>query len=298
MIERIGEGAWLAKGERDGARVCIAFGTHGNERAPIDAGKQLVSLLENGDLAVGAGTLLLVYSNPRAGEVDQRWSEGGIDLNRCFHADTLAKEPELYEHGRAREIAGWLTEHAPTVLVDFHCTVEPGERFLMHHPPIEDAAHRQVVGLLEASVLLADPDLRFGGVSLDEWMSTRGRVGICYETGWIGDPNNTPEAVLREMKNVLAGHGMLAGVTANRYEDKRRIQLYSVILCEGDGFRWDDGVGENLQELPAGARLGAYADGTAVKLEAESTLIFPKKKPELVETGKPLVLLARRIDSA
>jgi hypothetical protein len=55
-------------------------------------------------------------------------------------------------------------------------------------------------------------------------------------------------------------------------------------------------VGENLQEVAAGTVLGRYGDGREVVLEEDATLVFPKKKPELVQLGKPLVLLARRID--
>ena len=88
--------------------------------------------------------------------------------------------------------------------------------------------------LLEAFTgigLLADPDLNFGSVSLDEYMSTRGRVGICYETGWIEDPDNTPESVHAEMVNVLTGLGLLAG-EARSFAEKRFLQLEEVVLCE------------------------------------------------------------------
>ena len=295
MFKEIGEGAWRVVGGEAGPSVCLAFGTHGNERAPIDAGHRLVDDLRSGRVEVRKGSLLVLCSNPKASAEDERWSKGGVDLNRCFHVDVLARAPELYEEGRAKEIVGWLEEARAEVLVDFHCTVEPGNRFLMHHPPAADAKHRSVVEMLEAEVALADPDLFFGAVSLDEWMSTRDRVGICYETGWIGDPANTPEAVHAEMLNVLAGHGMIEA-EARRFDDKRRIQLFGTVACEREGFRWTDGVGENLQAVEAGTTLGRYGDGTEVVLDEDATLIFPKKKPELVQLGKALVLLARRVD--
>jgi hypothetical protein len=163
----------------------------------------------------------------------------------------------------------------------------------MHHPPVEDEAHRRIAALLSAEVLLSDPELCFGGVSLDEWMSTRSKVGICYETGWMNDPANTPERVLAEMKNLLSGTGLIGG-NARSYAEKQLLELDSSITCSGQGFAWRAGVGENLQALPAGTRIGAYADGSAVVLEQDATLIFPKKRPELVQTGKPLVYLAKR----
>jgi len=292
-MELIGDRIWRANGARPGKNVCIVFGTHGNERSPIDAGLALVAALESGARAVDAGSLLLIHANWKGTEDGERWSEGGVDLNRCFHVDVLAREPALFEETRAREIVTALEAFDPSVVVDFHCTVEPGEKFAMHHPSVLDPAHREVTRRLTTGVILGDPSLAFGAVSLDEWASTRGKVGICYETGWMSDPSNTGEAVLAEMENVLRGLGVLEG-DAIAYDDKRFLELDGRIECAGDGFAWEDGVGQNLQECAAGTRLGAYADGTAVELEADATLIFPKKRPEMVERGKPLVYLASR----
>ena len=146
---------------------------------------------------------------------------------------------------------------------------------------------------LNCSSLLSPP-VFFGGVSFDEWMSTRKKVGICYETGWMGDPANTPDSVYDEMRNVLAGCGMLDGVEAQVFADKNAIELFGSVVCDGEGFVWNESMGNNLQALPAGSELGKYADGRSVTLEEDSTLIFPKKRPELVQQGKPLVLLARK----
>jgi predicted deacylase len=256
---------------------------------------ECVRAFEAGELELEAGKLLLIHANPRASAEKRRWSKGGVDLNRCFHRDVLARDPVLFEESRAREIVTALRDHGTEILVDFHCTVEAGPRFLMQHPPVSDAAHRSVFELLQGEVLLSDPEMNFGGVSLDEWMSSRARVGICYETGWIHDPANTQESVYAEMRNVLIGTGLFGGECA-RYRDKKTLQLEDVLICSGDGFRWDEGVGVNLQELAAGTRLGAYSDGTPAVLEKEATLVFPKKKPELVKLGQPLVYIARRKD--
>jgi hypothetical protein len=61
------------------------------------------------------------------------------------------------------------------------------------------------------------------------------------------------------------------------------------------GFRWHDGIGTNLQALPSGTQLGRYENGALVTLTRDATLIFPKKRPGLVELGKPLVQLARAV---
>ena len=293
MVEQLAEAIHRVDSGVAGPRVAIAFGVHGNERSPIDAGRRLLGELNDGSYAISRGALTLIHGNPRGTEDDGRASDGGVDLNRCFHLSVLAREPSLYEEHRARDVIAALEGGDVETLVDFHCTVEPGERFLMHHPPVSDETHRATTRWLAAEVLLADPTLQFGAVSLDEWMATRGRVGVCYETGWMNDPSNTGDAVLAEMKNLLAGLG-LTDDDATAYDDKTFLELDEVVVCDASGFRWTDGVGQNLQSLPAGTTLGRYEDGADVTLSRDATLIFPKKRPELVELGKPLVYLAGR----
>jgi predicted deacylase len=288
MLQRAGDGMWWVDSGRPGPTVGISFGVHGDERAPLDAG---LAWVERGGPELRSGSLLLLLGNPRAARENRRWSEGGVDLNRCFHPEVLAREPALYEEDRARAIAAALEGRGVEILVDFHCTVEPGRRFLMQHPGLDHEPSRRVADYLAAETLLVDPELRFGGVSLDEWMTTRGRVGICYETGWLSDPENTPERVAAEMTNLLAGLGLTAG-TARRFP-KRFLELDAALLCEGPGFTWRSGVGENLQALRRGEELGTYAGKKRVVLERDAVLVFPKKKPELVAVGRPLVYLAR-----
>ncbi len=291
LLETVAERIWRLDSGRPGPAACIVFGVHGNEHAPIDAGLELVARLESGQAALAAGRLLLVHGNPRATDEDRRWSAGGVDLNRCFHATVLDREPALAEERRAREIVRALEDFRPDVLVDFHCTVEAGDRFLMHHPAATEPAYRRVAELLRAEVVLTDPRLTFGGVSLDEWTSTRGTVGICYETGWIGDPSNSPQLVLEEMENLLAGLGLREG-PVRRHGGKRALVLEEVLACQAEGFRWRAGIGVNLQSLPSGTVLGAYRDGREVRLSRDAVLIFPKKRPELLRPDKPLVYLA------
>ena len=146
--DRIGEGLWLFESGRPGPAVAISFGVHGDERAPIDAGLVLAAELEKDARALRRGRVLLVFGNPRAAAEKTRWSKDGVDLNRCFHVDVLAREPALHEEHRSREIVAALARSEAEVLVDFHCTVEPGRRFLMHHPPVDEPGHRRIRELL------------------------------------------------------------------------------------------------------------------------------------------------------
>jgi len=292
MLRCLAEGIYATRASAPGAAVCIGFGIHGNERAPIDAGLQLLTEFQDGRRQLQQGRLLFLFGNPRAAAEDRRWSADGSDLNRCFVHETLDRAPRSYEEQRAREIVEQLQVFRPDVLVDFHCTVEPGQRFLMQHPPISDASHRAVARFLSAEVVLADPQLQFGAVSLDEWVSVQDRVGICYETGWIHSPDNTPDKVHQEMIHLLQGTQLLPG-EAVAHDDKRWLQLDGLLICDGHDFTWRPGIGQNLQELPKGTVLGHYGDGRRLSLPATCTLVFPRKRRELMQFGKPLVYLAR-----
>ena len=275
---------WIRSG-RPGPVVCISTGIHGNERAPVTAMHRLAQQLSSEDIV--AGSLLLVLGNPKALEQDRRQTLGGVDLNRCFTDAILRHPPRHHEHARAQELARAV--EGVDVLVDFHCTVEPGGRFIMHHP--DDERHQQVAALLDAPVVLSDPSLLFGGCSFDEHLSTQGRVGLCYETGWIGDPACDPGRILDEMRSLLRGLGMLSGEPV-RVSGQRRLVLTDRLCCPESGFHWADGIGENLQSLSAGELLGHSRAGTPLLLSGAATLIFPKKHPELLRPGQPLVYLA------
>ncbi len=274
---------WSRSG-RPGPVVGIAAGVHGDERPPIAALQALAASLEQAP--VDRGAVLLMVGNPAAVALGQRWSER--DLNRCFHPARLASPPATAEDRRARELVAACAR--VDVLVDFHCTAEPGEPFAMHHP-IDDA-HQAVTALLDVPVVVRDPRLCFGGVSLDEHLSTTQRVGVCCETGWIGAPDNTPDRILAQMRNVLRGLGVRTDAPPVRAPDKRVLTLTEVLRCPARGFAWAPGVGHNLQRLPAGAALGRRGDGTPLLLSAPATLIFPKKRPALLQPGRPLVYLA------
>lgn len=287
------DGMWWIDSGIPGPAVGISVGVHGNESAPVEAGQRLLSMFSTDEIAITEGSLLFILGNVKATAENSRWSEGGADLNRCFHPSLLGRAPKMYEEGRAIEIMKLLEERAIEVLVDFHCIVEPGSRFLMHHPPASEPRHREVTELLRAEVILTDPRLLFGGVSLDEYMTTRGRVGICYETGWLGDPDNDPGEIRDEMVNLLAGLGMIAGRAFRHHKSKRRLELDEMLICEQGGFIWDEDVGQNLQAVGKGQRLGIYPDGSQVVMETDRTLVFPKKRPELMKVGGPLVYLAK-----
>ena len=291
-MKTVEEGIWAIDSGRPGRSVCVSFGVHGNERPPIDAGLELVEAFRQGSLELQAGQVALGAREPARQSAGSTLVGGWCGLERCFSRELLARTPKLYEERRAQTIVSAIEAHGCEVLGDFHCTVEPGPRFLMQHPPIAHAPSAEVYALFAAEVMLADPNLNFGSVSLDEYMSTRDRVGICYETGWIEDPANTPAFVRGEMENMLRGLGLLAG-EAQRHPDKDLLQLDEVVACAAEGFRWCEGIGQNLQRLEEGTLLGSYGNGDEVRLPFDATLVFPKKKPEMVQLGKPLVYLGR-----
>ena len=293
MSTRSDDGTFLVESEMPGPVVCIAYGVHGDERPPIDAGQLLQSMFDLGALALSEGKLLVLFANPLATAANKHWSQDGTDLNHCFHPGMLVSKSDRHEERRAREIVEILEREEVEILVDFHSTLEKDERLCVQHPGAADDRHLEITRLLTSKIVLSDPGLILGGASLDQHMSTTGRVGVYYQTGRQGDGSNTPVAIRNEMVNLLAGLGMIDGRAFRTFPKKRHLELTEMVECREQGFQWNRGVGKSLQTLDEGTLLGTYANGNVVILGEDSTLVFPEKAPDLVQVGKPLVFLAQ-----
>ena len=109
-----------------GPRVAIVGATHGNERVGIDV---LARLQERADAALRRGALVLVLSNLDAMAIDRRHTPDGVDMNRLWDADRLARlaatddEVLCSEERRVRRLAPLLL--GCDAILDLHSTSRP-----------------------------------------------------------------------------------------------------------------------------------------------------------------------------
>jgi succinylglutamate desuccinylase len=292
MIEIVGEGIWKCAGSKIGPTVVVFGGTHGNELTGIEVVKKLLHTIESGQQMIESGVLYLILGNPRAIERNTRGSEDHADLNRCFKKDVLLQSDELYERKRAKEIAKILV--SADVSIDLHATNKPSVPFLCC---LADEAHRKIYQWFDCDRVLADPRYILAGepVTTDEFIDVQGGIGICYETGFVGDLTRV-DSVYENVLNVLYDQGLVTSpLPRGSMRGSRHVfELTERINLTEAGFRYADGRGKgSFEEFKKGDVLG-YVGEEPLIAEYDGVIIFPKV-PEHWKIGQPVLYLGKII---
>lgn len=292
MIEIVGEGIWKCAGSKIGPTVVVFGGTHGNELTGIEVVKKLLHTIESGQQMIESGALYLILGNPRAIERNTRGSEDHADLNRCFKKDVLLQSDELYERKRAKEIAKILVN--ADVSIDLHATNKPSVPFLCC---LADEKHEQIYRWFDCDRVLADPRYILAGepVTTDEFIDVQGGIGICYETGFVGDLTRV-DSVYENVLNVLYDQGLVTSpLPRGSMRGSRHVfELTERINLTEAGFRYADGRGKgSFEEFKKGDVLGYVGEDPFIA-EYDGVIIFPKV-PEHWKIGQPVLYLGKII---
>lgn len=292
QVQEIAPSIWRIKTEVAGPAIAILGGTHGNERTGIEVVRQLVNDMQSGQLSLVRGTLFLVLGNLRAIEMNERSSGNERDLNRMFTEVRFKQEPDgTYEDARAREIATLVLDQVD-ISIDIHSDNKPSVPFLAC---AATPTHEQIYRWFTTDRIVTDPEYLLGGnpVTTDEYVDTRGGVGICYETGFAADISRVKE-VKEDLLNILRDQAMLADqpVTALPSE-KAAYCIVDRIMFSEEGFRYAEGMGkESFQAIPQGGIIGYVGDVT-YSAKQNCCLIFPKPE-HLFWKGTPVTWIAVR----
>jgi len=150
----------------DGPTVAVIACVHGNERVGVDVLRHIVE-----EVRVIRGKVWLIGGNPRAYALNKRFVER--DLNRCFGVDGIA-----YENERAREIVEVLDQC--DAVLDIHQSFEPQNFVVCESISVPLACKFDV-----PYVITSVNDLNVG--STDAYMESKGKIGICLESGGMND---------------------------------------------------------------------------------------------------------------
>ncbi|MDP2587267.1 MAG: succinylglutamate desuccinylase/aspartoacylase family protein [bacterium] len=168
--------AVVITGPQPGPTSLIIGGVHGDETC----GSQAV-LAAMHDVQVQKGRVLLLFGNPRAIRKNCRFTE--TNLNRMFRPDSELSQAERasYEYGRAQQLKPYFAE--ASALLDIHASFTPGSLPFIICEPQSYAVASQ----LPASIVVSGFDrVQPGGT--DYYMNRLGKIGICLESGYLGDP--------------------------------------------------------------------------------------------------------------
>lgn len=282
---------WKISSSLPGLIVAIVGGTHGNEKTGIEVVKRLIARFLSGELVLLRGELLLALGNPRAIEKNQRGSEEGADLNRCFTHTSLTGSSEVYEECRARELA--LALKSTKIGIDLHATNKPSTPFIVSQAALTRESAR-LCQQLGAKIILTDPNWIFAGepVTLDEFFARNHGIGLCYETGLAEDTSRVDE-VECEILTVLATLGLIAFELPPSPRSQSFYELTSAIILRDAGFRYADGFGTyNFQPIQAGELIG-WKGRAPCRATEDGVIVFPKL-PSLWRVGSPVGYLAKK----
>lgn len=276
----------VMKGAHKGQNVAIIGSIHGNERLGAGIIAELEKRMQPEKIH---GTLTLILGNPEAYVKNTRFID--CDLNRLFGSGafekilTKATETLHTEEKRACEIAPFLKK--TDYLLDIHSTIKPSVPFVYCE---NTKKHLELAQLFETAYIVS-PDPRLDVLDLqqctDNFVNSRGGIGITYEGGWHQKPLDFTKT-LEKTIHFLEYVGLLVQKNATKkpYSGTQLI-LYKQLLPQTASFSFTrDFV--NFDQIAAGEII-ANDGGKPLKATQNSFIIFPKIE---ITVGKPAGYLA------
>lgn len=279
------------EGSAPGLSVLIVGGTHGNERTGIDVVQQLREDLRSGARSVPAGKLTLILANQRAIAQNVR-AVDGRDMNRRYSPEALATDDGSYEFQRTRVIASYVQN--ADVVIDIHAMNVPSIPFVASK---NDEAHRKVFRWFSPKNVIADPRYIFGGgvpVATDEYADSLGKVGLCFEAGWVGDATILP-AIMESTVQYLIDVGIFSGEKVSPPEfDGAIYEILEAVLRDDRPFVFAEGRGTSSFDPIRRGDLIGYCGQDTVFAPCDGVVVFPVLL-EHQTPGKPVCYLAKTV---
>lgn len=268
----------IIRGKKPGPTSIILAGVHGNERCGIEA---VQNILPN--LQIERGTVFFAYGNPRAIEQNKRYTEA--NLNRMFQdgANLSESERNSYEYQRAQFLKKYLDK--ADALLDIHASfTENSQPFV-----ICEANARGIVEYLPVNTIVSGFDaVEPGGT--DYYMNRIGRVGICVECGFLGDPAATSVASQSILFFLQARGHLLANSAQTRKQS--HIHIYNLYIARTNTFTLRRTFSD-FEELSKGEVIGIDGRQT-IYAEKPSVILFARNTSRV---GEEAFLLGKKKNS-
>lgn len=264
------------KGKEKGTASIVLVGVHGDEKCGVEALENILPTLE-----VERGTVSFGYGNPRAIEVNKRYTD--VNLNRMFNDENLTlKERGCYEYQRAQFLKKYLNK--ADVLLDIHASSIPSSRsFVICEANAEEIVKYFPIDLVVSGFDKVEP----GGT--DYYMNSIGKVGICLECGYIKDPHSVKVAE----KNIFAFLKARGHITNNITPTKQLyITMFKKYFAKTDTFTLTKPF-ENFEVIKANQRIGI--DGQEkIRAPKRSQILFAHNG---IKIGDEIFLLGEKKES-
>jgi predicted deacylase len=304
-------GVSVYRGPAPGPRVAIVGAVHGNE--PV--GPVVIERFarEIGDRLV-AGTVVTIVANLEARALDRRHTVGGVDMNRLWDKQRLARLAEADEAGlcseerRVRELAALLL--ACDAVLDLHSTSRPSPVMLIFRDDWQHGAIGRRLGVPRLVTGVHEGGVLDGGVCANVGLEPgerSGRLGFTLEAGEHSDPANV-ERAWGVMERLLAELGLVGPVAeplpSEEPEVFEIIDRFRQAAAGADAWRFvgfeggEPGHGRHgppralasFDEIEAG-ELVLRRGETLVRAQTPFTMLMPAPK---TDPGTDLYYVAQR----
>jgi succinylglutamate desuccinylase len=265
------------KGKETGPTSIILVGIHGDEKCGIDALNNILLTLE-----IERGEVWFAYGNPRAIESNKRFTES--NLNRMFKSADLLSDAEKrsYEYERAQFLKKYLDQ--ADALLDLHASFTPNSKsFVVCEENANGITEYLPVDLVVSGFDQIEP----GGT--DYYMNSIGKIGICVECGYLGNPEST-EIAEKSIIAFLKARGHLSNeliATKQSY-----IQMYDLYMTKSNSFKLSRSF-DDFEEISKDQVIGTDED-KEVRAEKESIILFARNREQ---NGEEAFLLGEKKNS-
>lgn len=253
-------------GEKNGPTSIVLAGVHGDEKCGMEAFKKILSRLR-----IERGRVLFGYGNPRAIETNKRFTEA--NLNRMFKDDDLLSknDKESYEYTRAQFLKKYLDQ--ADVLLDIHASYTPGSKPFI----ICESNANNIAKCLPFDLVVSGFDkLEPGGT--DYYMNSTGKIGICAECGYLGDPRSTRTAE-KSINAFLKARGHIAGST--HIYSQSSIQMRTIYITKTGCFQLSKEFFD-FEEIAIGQIIGTDDDQSVVA-DWDGVIVFARNQQKIGE---------------
>lgn len=266
----------IIESNEPGPTVVILGGVHGNETCGVEA----LKVLQN--FTIDKGKLILIYGNPQAIKQNVRYVEQNLNRMFCEDDRLTAELKACYEYQRSREILPYLD--AADYSLDLHASFTPdSEPFII----CESHALPLVQYLPPNRVCYGFTRLEPGGT--DGYMNEQGKVGVCVECGYLGDPKSTQLAI-QSAQLFLAALGMLPPTSLSVNTNQYYVEAYELYYTKTDCFRLARSF-QDFETITIGETIG-YDGSNEVISPIEQMILFARERSVV---GAEAFLLVKKL---
>ncbi len=199
----------------------ILAGVHGDELCGVSALQEIFNSLE-----IERGTVLYGFGNPRAIATGKRFVEK--NLNRMFKpdADLTDEEKQSYDYDRAQYLKKYFD--TAEALLDIHSNPWREEKTFV----ICEKNGFELAGSLPTDIVVSGFDAAEPG-GTDYYMNRGGKIGICFEAGYLDDAFSRATAKVA-IENFLEARGHTTRAILPRAQKK--LNVFKKGLSRSDAF--------------------------------------------------------------